>query len=87
MLSLEEKMARLPKKIDGFTLSMGVTKCYGVECFYCGYLMPRFIYNSNGEDCCHYNCNDATFYSDISIANAVDYVYDYLVKKGVINDK
>lgn len=86
-ITLSEKLAKLPKKLDGFTLMMGVTKAYGEDCYFCGYLMPRYVRkDSDGEDYCHYNCNDSTFYSEESIENAIDYVYNYLVKKGVINE-
>ena len=87
-ITLSEKLAKLPKRMDGFTLMMGVTKLYGEDTFFCGYLMPRFVtQDSNGEDFCHYNCNEFTYYSEKSIENAVGYVYDLLIKKGIITDE
>lgn len=87
-MTLGEKMAKLPKKMDGFTLMMGVTKLYGDDIFFCGYLMPRYVNtDSNGEDYCHYNCNEFTIYSEESVERAICYVYDRLVEKGIITDE
>ena len=81
-MTLSDKLQKLPKKIDGYTLQMGVTTIGKEEAFYCGYLRPwhftREEDSVNGEPFVSYNAHKATYYSYISIETAINLVYDWL---------
>ena len=80
-MTLSDKLKRLPKKLDGFTLQMGFTKLGKDEVFYCGYLKPWHFTSEEDsvtkEAFVSYNCHKATYYSHIGIEQAVDLVYDW----------
>ena len=80
-MTLSDKLKKLPKKIDSYKLQMGVTTIGSDEVFYCGYLIPwNFTKGDdsvNGEPFVSYNAHEGTFYSYVSLEQAIELVYDW----------
>ena len=87
-MTLSDKLKRLPKKLDGFALQMGVTNLGTDEVFYCGYLKPwnftKAENSTTNEAFVSYNSHNATYYSYVSIEEAVNLVYDWCEDNGVL---
>lgn len=87
-MTLSDKLKRLPKKLDGYTLQMGVTNLGTNQVFYCGYLKPWHFTkaedSATNEAFVSYNCHAATYYSSVSIEEAANLVYNWCEDNGVL---